>query len=1176
MFTVKATYHGHTRKHTFSDTNTFPTYDQICLQLHRVFPITQNYYWSKLLFSPDAAQSSRILLSKEVHNAFDYHKCIRQFKDRTWSHALLRFTVSDETPDSHLSNDVRMLPETFSPSSGRRPVVAPLTKPSVSFQMSIDADTDTVMTESSNRSHTYVHPQHTAVPMPQHRSSAQAGVCCSVSQGKAEIKAMLHGFQEDLNRVITVTFDEPLPSTSLRPPSQADVGPTSAPPPFLCSLCIQHRQGTWYSCDNCHVVECEACHNAAKPGYCLNVMGPHHMKLVSSPNSESYVPIPRLPVPWTPRPESSDTTEVLNTSSASTQTGETSSTSSTVPPVIHRGITCDVCNKTIEGIRHKCLDCPDYDLCTPCMAAGVSEVHNPFHEFFEIREPGRVIVHTVFSGNGEREGQGTPTTRTRAPEASVAPATGESVIHYANCDLCDSRIYGDRYKCLDCPDFDTCVTCFSITNEQHPDHGFVKIQKKEDFIRRRNIAHAMHNATCNSCSKRIFGIRFKCMHPDCPDYDLCESCEAFPIVVHPSNHPMLKMRTPDTVIPTVYRVGQTSIIKTTAVDNECQTSIDKASSPESTPSGTAHRSLPPAPSVPVHNIPVPSALARSRSSSPVEDIMMRSSTPVARSFCDRIISEKGEVRSSQNQVAQSPRSPPSPTRPPALPPKPDMISHQSWASIPDFFSPAPRPQYAPSNAFFPLIGQNTVGNSQFSFGTIQGPAQPPMPTVPAPPPLHIFKSPPAPQVPSEVNDAVLPSVPNYTPNPWPTTNPTERQELLDLITEFTGSSVPVPARSPVLASPVSLNKTLERPAVTPPRNNPFLSPHSTAVELPRAMSSSLDERPTAPESQENRPSSNDPLPMWAPLIPDLNQLVREGLEYLEPKLASIISESASNVGSPLSGQVLLNRPTSSGSADPSSYPHSLAELIHQLPALIPPKNPSLGKLPEAREPLSARFVDDVTVPEGQAFPPGAEFVKCWRLLNTSERDWPEHTELVFVAGDPLSDSTLPPVLIGRVAAGAEFDVWTGELKAPDTPGRYVGYWKLKADGELFGNSLWIEINVVESDSHHSSDDSMAASSIIMPTASPSAQQSQHVPSTTVHSLSAASTIVTDDDMDSDGSSVSLISMPSSPSDDEDEALFHDSRSQTTADRAAAAAAAVTPASGMDYVMLYDDNSSSEE
>ena len=65
-----------------------------------MFPITQNYYLSKLLFSPDAAQSSRILLSKEVHNAFDYHRCIRQFTNRTWQHALLRLTVLDEVPST--------------------------------------------------------------------------------------------------------------------------------------------------------------------------------------------------------------------------------------------------------------------------------------------------------------------------------------------------------------------------------------------------------------------------------------------------------------------------------------------------------------------------------------------------------------------------------------------------------------------------------------------------------------------------------------------------------------------------------------------------------------------------------------------------------------------------------------------------------------------------------------------------------------------------------------------------------------------------------------------------------------------------------------------------------------------------------------------------------------------
>lgn len=110
--------------------------------------------------------------------------------------------------------------------------------------------------------------------------------------------------------------------------------------------------------------QCEACHNAARPGFCLSVMGPHQMKLTPSPNSESYVPIPRLPVPWTPRSESSEMTGILNTSSepttsTSTQTGNTSSASPAVPPpVIHKGVFCDVCNKIIEGVRHKCLDCP--------------------------------------------------------------------------------------------------------------------------------------------------------------------------------------------------------------------------------------------------------------------------------------------------------------------------------------------------------------------------------------------------------------------------------------------------------------------------------------------------------------------------------------------------------------------------------------------------------------------------------------------------------------------------------------------------------------------------------------------------------------------------------------------------------------------------------------------------
>lgn len=62
------------------------------------------------------------------------------------------------------------------------------------------------------------------------------------------------------------------------------------------------------------------------------------------------------------------------------------------------------------------------------------------HEFFEIEEPGRVIVHTVFSGEGEREMNQPSLSRPPAPESERQP-----VLHNAVCDMCDSQIYGDRY-----------------------------------------------------------------------------------------------------------------------------------------------------------------------------------------------------------------------------------------------------------------------------------------------------------------------------------------------------------------------------------------------------------------------------------------------------------------------------------------------------------------------------------------------------------------------------------------------------------------------------------------------------------------------------------------------------------------------------------------------------------
>lgn len=87
-----------------------------------------------------------------------------------------------------------------------------------------------------------------------------------------------------------------------------------------------------------------------------------------------------------------------------------------------------------------------------------------------------MIVHTVFSGDRQAASAVPEPNRPHALR-SATPEEATPAIHHATCDLCDSRIQGDRYvsppisqpaetndisiqKCTVCPDFDTCGSCF--------------------------------------------------------------------------------------------------------------------------------------------------------------------------------------------------------------------------------------------------------------------------------------------------------------------------------------------------------------------------------------------------------------------------------------------------------------------------------------------------------------------------------------------------------------------------------------------------------------------------------------------------------------------------------------------------------------------------------------------
>jgi hypothetical protein len=57
---------------------------------------------------------------------------------------------------------------------------------------------------------------------------------------------------------------------------------------------------------------------------------------------------------------------------------------------VHRGVTCNNCQIIpIRGIRYRCANCADYDLCEVCEA--IDSTHPKTHLFFKIRIPAPFI-----------------------------------------------------------------------------------------------------------------------------------------------------------------------------------------------------------------------------------------------------------------------------------------------------------------------------------------------------------------------------------------------------------------------------------------------------------------------------------------------------------------------------------------------------------------------------------------------------------------------------------------------------------------------------------------------------------------------------------------------------------------------------------------------------------------
>ncbi|KAM0252573.1 hypothetical protein ACHAQJ_007656 [Trichoderma viride] len=117
---------------------------------------------------------------------------------------------------------------------------------------------------------------------------------------------------------------------------------------------------------------------------------------------------------------------------------------------------CDGCDKYITGVRHKCLDCPDWDYCSDCILNAVFVHAN--HRFAPIYEP-LADVH--------------------------ACAVAQPVHMGICCDgpMCSNTqdyptyIRGVRYKCAVCHDLDFCANCeASPANDHNKTHPLIKFK----------------------------------------------------------------------------------------------------------------------------------------------------------------------------------------------------------------------------------------------------------------------------------------------------------------------------------------------------------------------------------------------------------------------------------------------------------------------------------------------------------------------------------------------------------------------------------------------------------------------------------------------------------------------------------------------------------------------------
>jgi hypothetical protein len=103
------------------------------------------------------------------------------------------------------------------------------------------------------------------------------------------------------------------------------------------------------------------------------------------------------------------------------------------------------------------------------------------------------------------------------------------------------------------------------------------------------------------------------------------------------------------------------------------------------------------------------------------------------------------------------------------------------------------------------------------------------------------------------------------------------------------------------------------------------------------------------------------------------------------------------------------------------------------------------------------FVEDVTIPDGAQFAPGAEMEKIWLVRNTGSCNWEAGYRLRLISGPAMGVEPDQALFPARSGSEAEIRI---VFTAPDELGVHRSSWQaFNLLGDPFGDLFFIEVEV---------------------------------------------------------------------------------------------------------------------